>query len=109
VALPVSGRAGGEKRSEMARDTGLTARPNVPRWRKVAGRAIQWIGFLLGAAFVLIYCALLWTDPASDLSHMRFRSIIGVYVVIPIILFGGPIWLFSWIAGRLDPDIARDL
>jgi hypothetical protein len=102
----------------MARHTGLTGQgaknsppehSSVRRWRKVTGRAIQWLGFLLGAAFALTYGALLWTDPAPDLSHARPRGIVGVYVIMPILLFGGTVWLFSWIAGRLDPDIARDL
>jgi hypothetical protein len=81
----------------------------VRRWRKVAGRAIQGLGFLLGTALVLIYCALLWTDPVPDLSHSRLSSVMGLYVVTPIMILGGTVWLFTWIASRLDRDIAQDL
>jgi hypothetical protein len=74
------------------------------RWRKTAGSAVLWLGFALGAAVALIYEVLMCTAPPPDWSQMHFRTFVNAYVAAPVVIFGGIVWLCSWIARRIDPN-----
>src|SRR5262249_15682725 len=80
----------------------------LPSWRKMARSTILWLGFVAGAATALLYEALVGTSPPPDWSHMRLRAFVGVYVAIPILIFGGTGWLCNWIAECIDPDRPQD-
>ena len=77
-------------------------------WRKSAGSAVLGLGFALGAAVALIYEVLMCTAPPPDWSQMHFRTFVNAYVVAPIVIFGGIVWLCSWIARRIDPNRPPD-
>ena len=64
-------------------------RDAMPRWRTIA--AVRVLSVALGAAITLIYVALIWTSPPPiDWPHARLRSVLGLYILIPALLFGGP-------------------
>jgi hypothetical protein len=70
----------------------------------MAGSAFGWLGFALGAALTVVFEALVWTSPPPDWSHMRLRTLVGMVLGMPIIIFGGTFWLGNRIAARLDPS-----
>jgi hypothetical protein len=72
-------------------------------WRKSAGSAVLWVGCGIGAAVALLYEILMCTAPPPDWSQMHFRTLVNAYVMAPIVIFGGIVWLCSWIARRIDP------
>jgi hypothetical protein len=78
------------------------------RWRKTAASVALWLGFALGAAIALLYEVLMCTSPPPDWSQMHFRTFVNAYVIAPIVIFGGIVWLFSWIARRIDPNRPAD-
>ncbi|MGO9397799.1 MAG: hypothetical protein ACLP19_08155 [Xanthobacteraceae bacterium] len=39
----------------------------------------------------------------TDWPNARLRSVMGLYLLIPLLLFAGPIWLFGWIAAFVAP------
>jgi hypothetical protein len=71
------------------------------RSRKIAALLIRSSGFLLGATFASIYLFLAWESP-PDMSHAPLRTPLNFYLTGPILLFGGPVLLADWIAGRID-------
>jgi hypothetical protein len=76
----------------------------MPRWRTIAAWAVRALGVALGAAIALIYVALIWTSPPSiDWPRARLRAVMGLYVLTPAALFGGPAWIFFWVAARIAP------
>ncbi len=76
----------------------------MPPWRTIAAWVLRALGGALGAAIALIYAALIWTlPPPIDWPHARLRSVMGLYLVSPALLFGGPAWIFFWIAARIAP------
>jgi hypothetical protein len=80
----------------------------APRWRKVAGSAILGLGFVLGAMIALLYEVLVCTSPPPDWSQMHLRTFVNAYVIAPIVLFCGTVWLCSWLARCIDPNRPPD-
>ena len=80
----------------------------IPRWRTAAAWVIRGAGIALGAALAGIYLALLWDAPPQiDWPHARLRSVAGLYLVTPALLFGGSVWIFGFIAGFVAPRSDR--
>jgi hypothetical protein len=41
----------------------------------------------------------MWESPPDiDWPHARPRSVLVLYILFPLLLLTGPIWLFGWIA-----------
>lgn len=59
---------------------------------------------MLGAAAALLYVAfILNSGPPIHWPHTRARTLMGLYVLTPLLIFAGAVWLFSWIAAHIDP------
>jgi len=70
--------------------------------RKTFGFLIRAIGALIGAAAASLYVFLMWTSP-PDLSNMhRLSTVIGLFIVTPVLLFFGPFWLADRLAAVID-------
>ena len=70
----------------------------------MAAWLLHLLGVTRGAAIALIYVALIWASPPSiDWPHARLRTVTGLYVLAPALLFGGLAWIFSWTAARIAP------
>ena len=41
--------------------------------------------------------------PDIDWPDARLRSVMGLYLLLPLVLLAGPIWLFGWIAAFVAP------
>ncbi len=76
----------------------------MPLWRTMAAWLLRALGVAVGAAIALIYVALIWTSPPPiDRPHARLQSVMGLYLVIPTLPFGGPAWISFWITARIAP------
>jgi hypothetical protein len=42
-------------------------------------------------------------DVGLDWPHARLGTVIALYLVFPLLLLVGPIWLFGWIAAFVAP------
>jgi hypothetical protein len=70
--------------------------------RKIFGFLIRAIGALLGAAAASLYVFLMWSAP-PDLSNVhRPSTVIGLFLVTPLLLFFGPFWLADRLAALID-------
>jgi hypothetical protein len=70
--------------------------------RKIVALLIRTGGFLLGAAVASLYVFLMWSAP-PDLSNVhRLGTVIGLFLVTPILLFFGPFWLADRLAAFVD-------
>jgi hypothetical protein len=70
----------------------------------MAARAIRGLGITIGAALAAVYLLLMWESPPDiDWPHARLRSVVGLYLLFPLLLLAGPIWLFGWIAAFVAP------
>jgi len=79
-------------------------RASIPLWRQIAAWTIRGIGIALGAVLAVTYSFLIWDAPPDiDWPHARLRSVVGLYLVTPVLLFAGPGWLFGWIAAFIAP------
>jgi len=55
-------------------------------------------------ALAAIYLLLMRESPPDiDWPHARLRSVVGLYLLFPLLLLAGPIWLFGWIAAFVAP------
>jgi hypothetical protein len=70
--------------------------------RKVVAFAIRTIGFLLGAAAASLYVILMWSSPPDFSTVHRISTVIGLFLVTPILLFFGPFWLADRLAAFVD-------
>ena len=76
----------------------------IPVWRTIAAWSIRGLGIVIGAALAAVYLLLMWESPPDiDWPHARLRSVVGLYLVFPLLLLAGPIWLFVWIAALSRP------
>jgi hypothetical protein len=76
----------------------------IPVWRTIAAWSIRGLGIVIGAALAAVYLLLMWESPPDiDWPHARLRSVVGLYLVFPLLLLAGPIWLFGWIAAFIAP------
>jgi MFS family permease len=73
----------------------------VSRLRKIVAWSIRGAGFLLGAALASIYLFLAWELP-PDMSNARPRAVLFFYLVGPLLLLCGPMFLAGWIASHID-------
>jgi hypothetical protein len=73
----------------------------VSSLRKIAAWLIRGAGFLLGAALASIYLFLAWDLP-PDMSNARPRAVLFFYLVGPLLLWCGPMFLAGWIASHID-------
>jgi hypothetical protein len=70
----------------------------------MSGSTIRVLGVVLGAAAALLYLALISTvGPPIHWPHARARTMIGLYLLTPLLIFAGVVWLCFWIAARNDP------
>jgi len=73
-------------------------------WRNAAAWSIRGLGAALGTALAVIYVFLIWDSPPQiDWPNARLRSVMGLHLLVPLLLFAGPIWLFGWIAAFVAP------
>jgi hypothetical protein len=75
--------------------------------RKLAGWLIRAFGFLLGAAVAVLLAYLMWTSPVN-LQHLRPSGLLR-YLLMPILVFAGAVWLFDRIASCIDKRRMIDL
>ena len=62
----------------------------MPWWRTTATWLLHLLGITRGAAIALIYVALIWTSPPSiDWQRARLKTVTGLYVLAPALLFRG--------------------
>jgi hypothetical protein len=84
----------------------------VPLWRKLAGKVLIALAWLLGAAVLAIYVYIIWSDP-PDFSHLSAsRELKGgelFYLTLPLLFAFGPVWAASWLAKRIDPSRRDDV
>ena len=73
----------------------------VSRPRKIAAGLIRGAGVLLGVVLVSLYLIIVWGAP-PDMSNASPRTAFNFYVTGPLLLFCGPMFLFGWIASRID-------
>ena len=79
-------------------------RTSIPVWRTMAAWSIRGFGVVIGAALAAIYLLLMRESPPDiDWPHARLRSVVGLYLLFPLLLLAGPIWLFGWIAAFVAP------
>jgi len=79
-------------------------RASIPLWRQIAAWTIRGIGIALGAVLAVTYSFLIWDAPPDiDWPHARLRSVVGLYLVAPVLLFAAPVWLCGWIATFIAP------
>jgi len=70
----------------------------------MAAWLIRGIGVAIGAGLAAVYLLLIWDSPPEiDWPHARLRSVVGLYILTPLLLCAGPVWLFGWIAGFVAP------
>ena len=70
--------------------------------RKSFGFLIRATGALIGAAAASLYVFLMWGSP-PDLSNVhRLSTVIGLFIVTPLLLFFGPFWLADRLAAVID-------
>ena len=83
----------------------------MPAWRKLAGKALVGLAWLLSAATLAIYVYIIWSDP-PNLSHSsgarELKGLEFLYLVLPLVLLFGPVWVAGWLAKRIDPSRADD-
>ena len=73
-------------------------------WRSAAAWSIRGLGIAIGTALAAVYLLLMWKSPPDiDWPHTRLRSVMGLYLVFPLLLLAGPIWLFGWVAAFVAP------
>jgi hypothetical protein len=79
-------------------------RAPIPRWQSLAAWSIRAFGVAIGAALAAVYLLLMWDSPPDiDWPNARLRSVMGLYLLFPLLLLAGPIWLFGWIAAFVAP------
>jgi hypothetical protein len=84
----------------------------VPLWRKLAGKVLVALAWLLGAAVLTIYVYIIWSDPPdfSRLSASReFKDGELFYLILPLLFAFGPVWAAGWLAKRIDPSRPDDV
>jgi hypothetical protein len=75
--------------------------------RTVIAKIVTWTGLALGALIAIALYWLIWTDPSLDLtdtSRVPPRGWISFHLFFPLAVGGGLVWLFTWVAGRIDPE-----
>jgi hypothetical protein len=87
--------------SHRSAPNGVSGPDQVSDFRKISAWLIRGAGFLLGAVLASIYLILAWDFP-PDMSNARPRAVFGFYLVLPLLLFCGPMFLAGWIATRID-------
>jgi len=76
----------------------------IPVWRRMAAWSIRGLGIAIGTALAAVYLLLMWESPPDiDWPDARLRSVMGLYLLLPLVLLAGPIWLFGWIAAFVAP------
>jgi hypothetical protein len=75
-------------------------RAPIPVWRTLAAWSIRGLGITIGAVLAAVYLLLMWD---IDWPHARLGTVIALYLVFPLLLLVGPIWLFGWIAAFVAP------
>jgi hypothetical protein len=88
-------------RFQSSTPKGASGRVQVSRPRKIAAWLIRGAGLLLGAALASIYLFMAW-DSSPDMSNARPRAVFNFYLIGPLLLFCGPMFLAGWIASRID-------
>ena len=62
----------------------------------------------IGGALAAIYLWIIWGSPPEiDWPHARPRNVLGLYLVTPLLLLAGPVWLCGWIATVFAPRKTR--
>jgi hypothetical protein len=68
----------------------------IPVWRRMAAWSIRGLGIAIGTALAAVYLLLMWESPPDiDWPDARLRSVMGLYLLLPLVLLAGPIWLFG--------------
>ena len=75
--------------------------------RTVIAKIVAWTGLALGALIAIALYWLIWTDPSMDLadtSGVPPRGWVSFHLLFPLAVGGGLAWLFTWVAGMIDPE-----
>jgi hypothetical protein len=84
----------------------------VPLWRKLAGKALVALAWMLGTAVLAVYVYVIWSHP-PDFSHLsasrEFKDGELLYLTLPLLFAFGPVWAASWLAKRIDPSRPDDV
>ncbi len=60
-------------------------------WRSAAAWSIRGLGIAIGTALAAVYLLLMWKSPPDiDWPHARLRSVMGLYLVFPLLLSRRP-------------------
>ena len=72
-------------------------------WRGMTAWSIRGLGIAIGTALAAVYLLLMWDARGHRLAACALRSVMGLYLLLPLVLLAGPIWLFGWVAAFVAP------